>query len=217
MEPIEEMSAFFTARVKEYDDHMLTEIEGMKDTYGRVATLLPERTRALLDLGCGTGLELEAIFARFPDISVTGIDMTPSMLDECRRKYAGKALTLIEGSYFDVEFGQAAFDAALSVETLHHFTHGEKRGLYRRLRRALQPGGVYIEADYMVDTQAEEDGFFAERARLLSGQGAGEGFWHFDTPCTIENQMRLLEESGFAAVQMDFRVANTVILVARAG
>jgi len=215
MEPLEEMSAFFTARVEEYDDLMLTNVPGMPEAYARVAALLPEGTRALLDLGCGTGLELEAVFSRFPDAGVTGVDLTQPMLDECRRKFGGKALTLVRGSYFEVEFGRAVFDAALSVETLHHFTHAEKRGLYRRVYAALRPGGVYIEADYMVDTQEEEDGFFAERARLLTGQGVEKGSWHFDTPCTVENQIRLLKEAGFSVVELDFRVGNTVILAAK--
>lgn len=35
--------------------------------------------------------------------------------------------------------GDAAFDAAVSVESLHHFTKKEKISLYRRLYIALRP------------------------------------------------------------------------------
>ena len=33
-----------------------------------------------MDLGCGTGLELEAIFEKFPEIHVTGVDLSWTML-----------------------------------------------------------------------------------------------------------------------------------------
>lgn len=214
MHEIEEMSAFFTARVDGYDAHMLTNIEGLPEAYARVAALVPDGARALLDLGCGTGLELAPIFARQPDIAVTGIDLTRAMLDALAAKYQGRSLTLIQGSYFDVDFGEAAFDVALSFETLHHFTHDEKRGLYRRVHRALRPGGVYIEADYMAATQDEEDAAFAEWDALLAAMGRPDGFFHYDTPCTVSNQRRVLREAGFSRVREAWRRAGTSILVA---
>lgn len=211
----EEMRAFFAARVDGYDAHMLQNVQGVKEGYAQMTALLPEQTQDLLDLGCGTGLELETIFARFPKARVTGIDLTEAMLDALLRKFPGKALSLACGDYFAVDFGKARFDAAVSFETLHHFTHGEKRGLYCRVRSALRPGGVYVEADYMVRTQEEEDALFAARDRLLRGTSADEGRFHVDTPCSVENQIRLLREAGFSVVEKDWEMGNTVILVAK--
>lgn len=65
---LEEMTAFFTSRLDLYDEHMLREVPGCRAGYARMAALLPEGTARLLDLGCGTGLELEPIFARFPKL-----------------------------------------------------------------------------------------------------------------------------------------------------
>lgn len=48
--------------------------------YIKLAELIPDTARKLLDLGCGTGLELGRIFQRFPDISVTGVDLSSEML-----------------------------------------------------------------------------------------------------------------------------------------
>lgn len=217
MQPIEEMRAFFAARVTGYDEHMLTNIEGLPEAYDRMATLLPDGIQTLLDLGCGTGLELAPIFARFPALHVTGIDMTPEMLAALEHKYANHAVTLICGSYFDVDFGLSRYDAAVSFETLHHFTYAEKMGLYRRLLHALKPGGTYIEADFVAASQEEENSGFLARAKLLHEKAAKDGLWHVDTPLTIESQMRLLSEAGFADVHLDWQCANTVILVARAG
>lgn len=214
MDYLEEMSAFFARRVEGYDAHMLN-IDGMAACYDRVAACLPPDAQALLDLGCGTGLELAPIFARLPGLAVTGIDLTQAMLDALAEKYPDKVLRLLCASYFDVDLGERRFDAALSVESLHHFTHAEKRGLYRRILRALKPGGIYIEADFTAATQAEEDALFAERAARLAAMKAEEGFWHFDTPCTIDNQLRLLREAGFAEVALDARWGATALIVAR--
>lgn len=210
----EDMRAFFAARVDGYDKHMLG-IEGLADAYARVAALLPQRMHTLLDLGCGTGLELAPVFVRFPKgLAVTGIDLTPEMLSALKKKYPQKPLTLICGSYFDVDFGNNAFDAAISFETMHHFSHGEKRGLYARVRRALRPGSVYIEADFVASTQEEEAGY-ARRARLLNEQGVSHGFWHVDTPCAIPTQVSLLRAAGFEEVAVDRVWATTAIFAAR--
>ena len=79
---MEPMVDFFTERVKLYDRHMLEEVEGCKEGYRRMAQLLPQDCQSLLDLGCGTGLELDEIFKRCPQLRVTGIDLTQAMLEE---------------------------------------------------------------------------------------------------------------------------------------
>ena len=57
---LERMADFFAARVNGYDEHMRTTIEGASDFYAYTASLLPlEKGTQVLDLGCGTGLELE--------------------------------------------------------------------------------------------------------------------------------------------------------------
>ncbi len=56
---MEAMRDFFAARVREYDAHMLQNVEGMAAAYEKAAACLPADTENLLDLGCGTGLELD--------------------------------------------------------------------------------------------------------------------------------------------------------------
>ncbi len=213
--PIEPMDDFFTARADGYDEHMLKNVVGCAEGYARMAALLPQHTRTLLDLGCGTGLELDPIFGRFPDVHVTGIDLTQAMLERLRGKYPCKRLTLIHGSYFDVDFGAARFDAAISFQTLHHFTHEAKLGLYRRLWASLKEGGLYLECDYMVREQEEEDALFAESRALRERLGVPDGvFYHFDTPCTAANQISLLQRAGFSAVRQVWSMGNTTLLAA---
>ena len=213
---MERMDDFFEARVLGYDAHMLENVPGCAEGYEKMAELLPESTKALLDLGCGTGLELERIFTRFPDLAVTGIDLTKAMLEMLESKFGGKDLRLIHGSYFDVDFGKKQYDAAVSFETMHHFTQEKKQGLYTRLCEALKPGGIYIECDYMVLTDEEEDHWFAENSQIRRELGIPEDeFYHYDTPLTVAHQIDALQESGFSEVRMVWRKENTTIITAQ--
>lgn len=215
MERLEEMSEFFAARLSEYDEHMLSCVEGCREGYIKMAELVPKNAKTLLDLGCGTGLELYEIFKRIPDMEVTGIDLTAAMLQRLREKYPDKKLNLICGDYFTVPFGRD-FDCAISFQTMHHFRKEKKAELYKKIYSALADKGVYIECDYMVLTQQEEDLWFAENDRIRKEQGIGEDeFYHYDTPCTIDNQIALFKGAGFKDVKMTFRQENTTMLIAR--
>ena len=212
---IEQMSDFFTARVNRYDAQMLNNVEGCKNGYEKMAQLLPKDAQNIVDLGCGTGLELDEIFKVHPDIHVTGIDLTQAMLDKLKEKHPDKNMTLINASYFDYDLGTERFDAAISFQTMHHFSHDDKLKLYSKIYDSLKEGGQYIESDYMVEKQEEEDFFFAENKRIREEQGITDGeFYHYDTPCTIDNQIKLLTKAGFKTVRKEFREGSTTILVA---
>ncbi len=213
---MERMQDFFSARLDGYEEQMLEHVEGCREAYRELVQYLPENCKRLLDLGCGTGLELEEIWNDQPQVQVTGIDLTQSMLDRLRQNYPDRTIRLICGDYFTVPFENAAYDAAVSVQTMHHFSHEAKVGLYKKILAALQPGGVYIECDYMVEKQEEEDFFAAENARIRRELGISQSdFYHFDTPCTMQNQIRLLYAAGFAHVEQVFRKGNTTIVVAQ--
>lgn len=213
---LEEMTDFFTSRLDLYDEHMLREVPGCRAGYARMAALLPEGTARLLDLGCGTGLELEPIFVRFPALKVTGVDLTAAMLDCLQAKFPDRDLTLIRGSYVGMDFGRACYDAAVSFETLHHLEPEEKGALYRRVWEALTPEGVYLECDYIAATAEEEAALRLEHRRLRMEAGTGgDTLYHFDIPCTLEHQRALLEAAGFVQVTAEALEGDTVLLTAR--
>lgn len=208
----ERMSDFFTTRVDGYDEHMLKD---GGEAYHRFSGLVPSDAKKILDLGCGTGLELDEIFQRLPSVSVVGIDLTPAMLNELKRKYPDREVHLICGNYFEVAFGEEVFDAVVSFQTMHHFSHADKERLYARIARALKTGGVYIECDYMVTDQRLEDELYAEAAKVRSEMSLPKGeLYHLDTPCTVNNQIAMLMRSGFASAEAVFRVGNTTIVLA---
>ena len=216
---LERMDAFFAARLAEYDAHMRTNIVGAEAFYRLTAALLPQAAgTTLLDLGCGTGLELEAWLPLCPDAAVTGIDLSQPMLDALAAKFPGHTLRLLCASYLDVELGEAAYDAAVSVESLHHFPAAQKLPLYRKLLRALRPGGLFVLTDYFAADEAQEQAGFAELARLKREQRAADGaLYHFDTPLTVDHEMALLRQAGFADVCVRGQWAATCTVTGRRG
>ena len=203
-------------RADTYEEHMRTCVDGANEYYEKTAAHFPERGAIhILDLGCGTGLELDALWKRNPEIEVTGVDLAGDMLAVLRKKHPDKKLHLIQASYFDVDFGQGQFDAAVSVQTMHHFTHEEKISLYRRLCTCLKPGGWYVETDYMAPDSRYEEQCFADYERVKQEQGLGEGFYHFDRPCTVIHQLSMLRTAGFMDAQECCRCGGTIILLAR--
>lgn len=45
--------------------------------------------------------------------------------------------------------------------------------------------------------------------------GIKGGFYHYDTPCTIDNQIKMLNTAGFKRVEKLWQQAATVLLVAQ--
>ena len=180
-----------------------------------MAGQLPADAKKLLDLGCGTGLELDEIFKRFPQLEVTGIDLTLEMLLKLREKHSDKHMDLIHASYFDCDLGVHRYDAVVSFQTMHHFTHSKKIALYKKIYNSLQDGGRYIECNYMVETQREEDHWFAENKRIREELGIPmDEFYHYDTPCSFNNQVKMLLKAGFEKTVMVYRRGNTTMIAA---
>ena len=201
---LEKMSDFFKTRLDGYDEHMLTEIEGAAEFYAFTAAELPMKTECrILDLGCGTGLELEKYISVNPAAQITGIDLSAEMLDKLKEKFPNNNLNLICGSYFDVPFGENCFDAAVSVESLHHFTAEAKLTLYRKLYASLKRGGYFILTDYFAENEKTEWEYFENLRRLKQEPGIDYNeFYHYDTPLTVEHEITVLKDAGFSTVEI---------------
>ncbi len=199
---LEKMSDFFENRLDGYDEHMMTNIESAKEFYPFTAKCLPGKENIhILDLGCGTGLELEEYFQLNPTAMVTGIDLSEGMLSALKSKFTDKNITLVVGSYFEVPFGVNAFDAAVSVESLHHFTKEEKIPLYAKLHTALKDKGYFILTDYFALSDEEEKLHRQNLIHLKAEQGiTDDEFCHYDTPLTVQHETEALLQAGFSSV-----------------
>lgn len=237
----EEMARFFDVRADGYDDHMRRTVRSFAEFYEAVARGVagadgcvasdssktsgplegPNGTVAqpvrLIDLGCGTGLELERVFGHLPDARVTCIDLSAGMLDELARKYADRKdqIRIIQGSYVTVPLGEEQYDRAVSVMSVHHLLPDAKRRLYEKVRRSLKPGGRYVEGDYIV-SQEEEARLLAEyREQAKSTGEPADGYYHIDIPFSVETQTRLLLEAGFRSVEVTWQESAAAVMVAK--
>lgn len=201
---LEKMDVFFENRLAGYDEHMLTTIEGAREFYKFTATQLPMgEDSEVLDLGCGTGLELEEYFSLNPSVHITGIDLSAAMLHALSKKFLGRNLHLIHGSYFEVPFGNNKYTAAVSVESLHHFTEKQKRMLYQKLVQALAADGYFVLTDYFAETRELENEYFDNLKRLKEELNiVDDAFYHYDTPLTVEHEMEILGSVGFSNVEI---------------
>ena len=214
---LERMDDFFAARVNGYDEHMRTNIEGASDFYSFTASLLPaEKESRVLDLGCGTGLELEEYFRLNPEADITGIDLSEAMLKALKKKFPNRKIRLILGSYFDVPFKEKEYDAAVSVESLHHFPAEQKEALYRKLHAALKESGCFVLTDYFAESEELEKESFQALKQLKEEQGLSEdGFFHYDTPLTVDHELQVLRQAGFSDVRILKKWGSAFTLLAK--
>ena len=201
---LERMNDFFNNRLEEYERHQLQAIDSARDFYSFTANCLPVAPHCtVLDLGCGTGLELQDYFNLNPTAKVTGIDIAQDMLRVMQKKFGNNELVIIQGSYFDIPFEDNYYNAVVSVESLHHFTKEEKIPLYKKILRALAPGGYFILTDYFASSNEEEDFLRQEFLRLKIEQGICDNeMYHYDIPLTVEHELQTLQEAGFSTVEI---------------
>ncbi len=211
----EEMAEFFDQRAAGYDAHMAENLADAETYYQSLAKPIPNTTARvnILDLGCGTGLEIPAILKKAPLAHLTCVDLSFAMLERLKEKYGGGAnLNLVQESYLTIHLGQDFFDVILSSMTLHHLLPEEKAKLYPRICRALKPGGYYIEGDYMVSEEKMQRLLTAYQAMPADLKG---GSHHIDIPLSIETQTALLTNAGFSHPEVIYQKGENVILNAQ--
>jgi malonyl-CoA O-methyltransferase len=124
--------------------------------------------RRVLELGCGTGRH--TIRLAQAGNSVTGLDLSPGMLTEARRKLASFAnVTLIEGDLLSTPL--AGFDAVITALVLEHIA--DLDAFFAAAAVALKPGGEMYLSEIHPDriaagTQANFVDDAGEAVRLTS-------------------------------------------------
>lgn len=109
------------------------------------------RPGVIAELGCGTGTVLELIRRRFPTSQIMGVDLSPEMVERCRKRFPG-----MEIRKHDISrrlFDEGTVDSIVLCSIMHEvFTYGDyDLGAVRRTLRlcaeALKPGGRVIIRD----------------------------------------------------------------------
>ena len=100
----------------------------------------------VLDVACGPGL-VACEVARVAR-HVTGIDLTPAMIDQARSRQHSLGLanlTWIVGDAQPLPFSESTFSRVITRYSFHHFT--DAAGVFREMVRICRPGGRVTVAD----------------------------------------------------------------------
>lgn len=106
---------------------------------------LPERCGDVLEVGCGTGDATRMLAARAA--RVVALDLSPGMVEAARSR--SSALRNIEYHVADAtawDYPAGAFDAVVSIATLHHLPLEPAIAAFRR---TLRPGGMLLILDLL--------------------------------------------------------------------
>jgi tRNA (cmo5U34)-methyltransferase len=211
---VETMKDFFQTRADTYDKHMIESCD-LSIFYKDISKSIPEdkKINHILDLGCGTGLELEHIFLKYPNLKVTGVDLSENMLNELNKKYKqySKQIQLECNSYFEFEYSKEYFDLVISTYSFHHFEYNEKLKLYNKIFYTLKNDGIFIEGDY-ISRNFEEENNFLNNYKIKSSNYTDE-LIHVDIPFTVETQLKLYKDAGFKNITVYKKYDTAAIFI----
>ncbi|HEX4520275.1 MAG TPA: class I SAM-dependent methyltransferase [Gaiellaceae bacterium] len=110
--------------------------------------------RAVLDLGCGSGLVAEIVLDELPDAHLVGVDFSDAMLERARERLErfGSRVTLVHHDLAAaprIPLPQFEYAAAFSVQALHHLSDVEKCAAIDWATGTLSSRGVLVIVDRM--------------------------------------------------------------------
>jgi SAM-dependent methyltransferase len=109
----------------------------------------------VLDVACGPGL-LAAVLA--PHVAhVSGIDLTPAMIEQAKKHAAERGVSNVDWRIGDagaLSFENGSFSAVITRYSFHHMV--EPLGALREMARVCAPGGKVIVIDCFTKTTQQQ-------------------------------------------------------------
>jgi len=203
----EDMRSFFNRRVHDYDLYMKDDNDYYEMVFLSLVKDIPDTNDKIvvLDLGCGTGAELNYIFQKAPNAHVVCMDVSEQMLlklSEYYRDYSYNIETL-RSSYLGVDFGEKRYDYMVACSTLHHILPKAKKGLYMSLRKGLKDNGYLLIADGYVNPEEEQSQRTNYFELIKIGNIDKNEIYHIDLHLTIDHEVDLLKAAGFTCTRIE--------------
>jgi len=147
MEPkIEYVRGLFTRIAGRYDVLNRALTFGIDVSWRRRALAMLEMPTRVLDLATGTADLAIGAARRFPSAHVTGVDLTPAMLERGRKKVEAVGLAdrvdLVEGNALKLDFADGTFDVVTCAFGFRNFP--DREAALRECSRVLKSGGTLL-------------------------------------------------------------------------
>lgn len=162
------------------DDSRKSFIQAMEHLGKGVAPQLAQaldlsKVKSALDLGGGPGIFAIALAKQKPDLKAVVLDL-PYALEVARQAVTEAGLsdriTFKEGDFFKDDLGKD-YDLVLMSSIIHSLDEEENLQVLARIKEALNPGGLLVIRDFLVDdshTQPTQAAIFAVNM-LVNTQG----------------------------------------------
>jgi len=108
-----------------------------------------DQGKKILDVPCGTGELERRLLASWPDLQITGVDLSPRMLAQARAKDGQDRVRWIEADVHDLPLAEGQYDCVICANSFHYFR--DPRQSLQELRRVLRPGGTLLLVDWCDD------------------------------------------------------------------
>ena len=185
----------------------------IKEVYLKIAEMVAEPDKRILDIGCGTGNVSLACAAR--GATVIGVDSNAEMLEVAKSK-AKKAGLEDKVEWLELGVAEIAsrinersLDAAVSCLTFSELTPDEQTYTLSTAYSCLKPGGAIVIADEVVP----EKPFHRFRHRLMSFPLVLVTYILTQTTTQpLKNPSPLLEKAGFANIETTSIWSSFVII-----
>jgi phosphatidylethanolamine/phosphatidyl-N-methylethanolamine N-methyltransferase len=155
-----------------------------------VAKIINRRKGSVLEVGVGTGLSLPSYGEH---LRVTGIDLSPEMLDKARARVKREGLANVEGLHeMDagaLAFPDESFDTVVAMYVLTVVPDSDK--VMRELERVCAPGGEVMLVNHFSQDEGLR-GFFERRLAPLAGTIGWRSVFTLDRALICED-LRLAE------------------------
>ncbi len=204
-----------------------------------IVSLVPHQDQpfTVVELCCGEGLLAEALLHRSSTCTVLGLDGSPGMLKRARERLAPYG-ERFQAQLFDLAekpWRETIQDvqAVVTSMAVHHLDGPQKQALFRDVYRMLADGGVFVIADLVEVAHPLGQALAAdawdeavrERSIALDGNTAAFDFfaregWNtyryldpddIDKPSRLFDQLKWLEQAGFADVDVHWMRAGHVV------
>jgi malonyl-CoA O-methyltransferase len=144
----------FSRAAGSYDQHAELQREVGERLMDRLDGIKFKPT-TVLDLGCGTGVQAQALHTRFPKARLIASDLSGAMLKQARgrRGWWKKRFELIQANARALPLAEDSLDLVFCNLMLQWCEAPEQ--VFASLRRALKPGGLLLVSTFGLDTLHE--------------------------------------------------------------